>query len=315
MGVAINDVTVRAHRFSAAALRDIVWESYDIRGSAGGPRLCVMAGIHVNEVSSIAAAMRLVELFKSRPLRGEVSIMPVVNLPALPLRSQFVCPVDGRNINFSFPGTSAGSFSEALADAILREWAADADCLIDLHGGDLCETVARFAVAATIGEERFDSFNLALAEAFDPEIIVQLPPEMSTAGGRSCSGRAHLHQHAAFAEGGSNGLLDAGSVAFHVSGVLRVAHLLGNTACSPERSGRTARLVRDYHWLTADVPGWCRYKVEPGAVVARGETIAEIADYGGNLLSCLTAPADGIVLWRCTHPVVSAGSDLFGVGA
>jgi predicted deacylase len=110
-------------------------------------------------------------------------------------------------------------------------------------------------------------------------------------------------------------LLDEGSIAFHVAGVLRVAHLLGNIAGSPGRSGRTARLVRAYHWLTADIPGWCSYKVDPGSQVAQGETVAEISDYGGNILSRVTAPADGIVLWRCTHPVVSAGSDLFGVGA
>jgi predicted deacylase len=315
MSATVNQLTVREHRFSAPSLRDHTWQTYDLRGCSPGPRLCVMAGVHVNEVSSIAAAMQLVDTLRAAPLCGEVSIMPVVNLPALPLRSQHICPIDQQNINFSFPGTPTGSFSEALADAILHEWSQNADCLIDLHGGDLCETVARFTVAATIGDRRFDDFNLALARAFDPDIIVQLPPEASSAPGRSCSGRAGLRRHAAFAECGSNGLLDDASVAFHVAGVLRVAHLLGISATAPPPSGREPALVQTYHWVTADVAGWCRYMTEPCARVSRGQPIAEVLDYGGTVLSRIPAPDDGIVLWRCTHPVVSAGSDLFGIGA
>jgi predicted deacylase len=308
-----NEVAVCRRRFSAAVLQGLSWTTYEVR-CGSGPRLCVMAGVHVNEVSSIAAAMRLVERFRALPLAGAVSIMPVVNLPALPLRSQHVCPVDQRNINFSFPGSPTGTFSEALADALLSEWAHDADCLVDLHGGDLCETVARFAVAATIGDAEFDDFNLALAKAFDPEIIVRVPTGAAEAG-RSCSGRARLRQHAAFAECGSNGLLDEASVEFHVAGVLRIAHLLGITPSSPRRSEQRPVVASAYHWLAADVAGWCRYDVEPGERVERGQTVAEIADFGGAVLSRLAAPADGVVLWRCTHPVVSIGSDLFGFGA
>jgi hypothetical protein len=315
-GRPINEVVVRQRQFAAPVLSGMRWATWDVRGATAGLRLCVMAGVHVNEVSSIAAAMRLVELFRDLPIKGEVSIMPVVNLPALPLRSQHVCPVDQLNINFAFPGNPAGSFSEALADALLREWAHDADCLVDLHGGDLCETVAPFAVAATIGEEAFDAVNIELARAFDPDIIVRLPPNSAPAGARSCSGRASLRRHAAFAECGSNGLLDEESVRFHANGVLRIAHRLGIVASAPPaRSAREPVMVSAYHWLTSDTSGWCGYNVEPGASVVRGETMAEITDFGGSVLSRITAPADGVVLWRCTHPAVSVGSDLFGIGA
>jgi uncharacterized protein len=314
MGQPGNRVVVRERRFAAPALGGKSWTTYDVLGAQGGARLCVMAGVHVNEVSSIAAAMRLVEHFRALPLRGDVSIMPVVNLPALPLRSQYVCPVDQLNINFSFPGSPQGSFSEALADALLQEWAHDADCLVDLHGGDLCETVARFAVAATTGDEKFDGFNLELARAFDPQIIVRLPPT-DGGHGRSCSGRARHGKHAAFAECGSNGLVDEASVAFHVAGVLRIARLLGMVEASPALAGHEPIIVDDYHWLRADTAGWCGYTVEPGASVVRGQTMAEITDFGGTVLSRIAAPADGVVLWRCTHPAVSVGSDLYGLGA
>jgi uncharacterized protein len=130
--------------FPYAALQGWRWQGIDIIGQRPGPRLAIIAGVHVNEVSSIEAAIRLQRLLKPDELRGRVSILPVVNLPALSKRSQQVCPIDGKNINFSFPGRPDGSFSEALAWALLEDWAADADCLADLHGGDLCENVAHF---------------------------------------------------------------------------------------------------------------------------------------------------------------------------
>ena len=87
------------------------WPMVEIRGDRPGPRLCVMAGMHVNEVSSIEAAVQLQRRIRPESLRGSIAILPILNLPAVPVRSQYVCPIDGKNINFSFPGHKEGSFS------------------------------------------------------------------------------------------------------------------------------------------------------------------------------------------------------------
>jgi predicted deacylase len=310
-----NQHRVRRIGFRARALAGWAWTVHELAGAASGPRLCVIAGVHVNELASIEATFRLIERFRARRLRGSVALMPVVNLPALAAREQHVCPIDGCNINFSFPGDPDGTFSPALADALLNEWAGDADCLVDLHGGDLCETVARFTVAATVGDAAFDSKNLALAQAFDPQIIVRLPAETGAEPGRSCSGRARQRRHAAFAEAGANGVVDEASVAFHVDGVLRVAGLLGMIDDAPAPSDRAPTIVDRYHWVRAEVEGWCRYLVEPADAVQRGQPLAVVTDLGGALCREVTAPADGVVLWRCTHAAVVPSSDLFGIGA
>src|SRR5437588_9146940 len=98
--------------FDAPALHGYRFPCVDIIGQQPGPRLCITAGVHVNEVSSIEAAIRLQCFFKPAMLRGSVSIIPVVNQPALPVYTQYTCPVDGKNINFSFPGRPDGSFTE-----------------------------------------------------------------------------------------------------------------------------------------------------------------------------------------------------------
>ncbi len=314
MSATRNVLVERKLAFRSPALSGWQWLVQDISGQSAGPRLCVMSGVHVNEVSCIEAVFRLREAFLQTPLKGSVSLMPLANPPALPGRCEYICPVDGKNINFTFPGSPEGTFSEALCDALLNEWADDADCLVDLHGGDLCEEVAHFTVAPTIGDADFDAFNLQLAQAFDPQIVVTLPPTQLEQPGRSCSGRARQRRHAAFAEAGAHGLVDETSVRFHVNGVLRIAHLLGMIPEAPPTSS-TPYLADEYHWVQSRVEGWFRPAVEAGVSVEKNQTIATIHDYSGQMLQEVISPATGFILWRWTHASVLVNGSLFGIAA
>lgn len=301
--------------FAAPALAGHSWCAYEIAGAAPGPRLCVMAGMHVNEVAGIAAAQQLIDYFSETSFSGQVAILPVTDPAAIATRAQHCSPVDGRNINFSFPGRPDGSYSAALADALLQHWAADADLLIDLHGGDLCETMTPFAVQQCTGDAVLDQANAAIAEAFDPQVVVQLPPEALEQPGRSCSGRARQGRRAGFFEAGANGLLDAACIRQHVDGVKRAAALLGMIAQAPPRRRPAPLHAAAYRWVAAQHAGWCDYVVEPGAMVTRGHILGCIKDALGRGREVLVAPADGILLWRCTHPLVVPGQALFGIAA
>src|SRR5689334_23317380 len=183
--------------FDYPALSGWRWPAVDIVGQKPGPRLAIIAGVHVNETSSIEAVIRLQRAIEPSKLKGRISIIPIVNLPAMPLRSQYVCPLDGKNINFSFPGRPDGSFSEAIAYALLNDWAHDADCFADLHGGDLCEQVSHFMVVQRTGNEAFDKRNFEIARCFDAEIIAAIDPSHMDQPARSVTGRAKRGQYAA----------------------------------------------------------------------------------------------------------------------
>jgi len=299
--------------FPYPALAGWRWPAVDIVGQRPGPRLAVIAGIHVNETSSIEAAIRLQRAFPPDRLKGRISIIPIVNLPAVPLRSQYVCPLDDKNINFSFPGNADGTFAEAIAWALLEDWAGDADCFVDMHGGDLCENVAHFTIAQTIGEVAFDARNLELATCFDPQIIVRLDPAHLGQPARSCTGRARRRQHAAFAEGGRIGLIEEDNVAYHVDGVRRIACHLGMIEAAPPRR-RQSVVVDRYVWIEAPVDGIYRYAVEPAQPVAKGSVLATAENSYGETLGTVRAPEDGRILWRITHALAPRGSFIIGLG-
>jgi hypothetical protein len=300
--------------FSHAALDGWRWPAVDLVGRDAGPRLAIVAGIHVNETSSIEAAIRLQAAIDPSTLKGRISILPVVNLPAVAVRAQYVCPLDGKNINFSFPGRPDGTFSEAIAWALLDDWAADADCFVDLHGGDLCENVSHFTVAQMRGEPEFDAYNLKLAQCFDAELIVRLDPSHLEDPGRSCTGRAGRRQHAAFAEAGRIGLIEEANVTLHLEGVLRIAALMGMIPEAPPKR-RAAVLVDRYIWVAAPVDGFYRYRTQAGQKVSAGTVLATAENTYGDVIAHVTAPAAGRILWTLTHAFVNEGELVMGLGA
>lgn len=306
-------VEERCLRFAAQALRDHRWQSFRIRGDRPGPRLCVMSGMHVNEVAGIAASRRLIAHFAATPFSGDIEILPIADPASLRKRAQHCTAVDGRNINFSFPGDPAASYAGALADALLNDWAKDADLLLDLHGGDLCERVTPFAVLQESGDAALDAANFKIAEAFDPEIIVSLPQTKRQQQARSCSARAWQGRRAGFFESGGHGLPDAADIDQHVHGVLRVAARLGMIDEAPPPLRSSPLLARRYHFVTAKRSGWCDGAVEPGSLIGRGGLLATISDERGRPLDELRAPESAMVLWRVTHPLVQEGEALFGL--
>ncbi len=214
--------------FDVPALQGYRFPCFEIEGRRAGPRLCVMAGVHVNEVSSIEAAIRLQSHLSPDTLRGAVSVMPVVNQPGFYEYTQYNCPVDGKNILFHFPGRPDGTFSEALCHALLFEWAPDADVLVDLHGGDLRENVSQFVMFQRTARPDTDARHEALAKCFDADLVVGSDPSYMEQPGRSFTALARLGRTGVMAEAGANGIIDEHSVQYHLNGVLNIARLLGN---------------------------------------------------------------------------------------
>lgn len=266
-----------------------------------------MGGVHVNEVSAMEAAVRLGSAFTPSHLHGNVSILPVVNLPALTQYTEYNCPIDGKNINFSFPGRPDGSFSEALTFALLNEWAADAEVLIDLHGGDLRESIATWVMFQHSGDVELDARNEALVRCFNAQFMEPLKQELMNAPGRACTGRATQKRLAVMSEGGSNGLVDPDSVQYHMTGVLNVARHLGmiEGVLVPPLRGQIVvdRRVR----LEAPAGGLCESHVKVSAYVTKGQVLAKIRDFYGNRITELRTSVTGFVLSRFTHPVVEKG--------
>ncbi|UCI32029.1 succinylglutamate desuccinylase/aspartoacylase family protein [Mesorhizobium sp. B4-1-4] len=304
----------RGHlHFGNARLSGYSWPLCEVRGTRPGPRLCVSAGVHVNEVSSIEAAVRLQRLFDPETIKGSVSIIPLINQPAMYKYSEYVCPIDDKNINFTFPGKSDGTFSEALCDAIMNEWCAGTDCYVDLHGGDLRENVARFSIFQHTQNAELDALGRRVAMCFDADIVMGLPAAHMEKPGRPPTGFARHGRLALMSEAGSNGLLDEGAICFHVEGVLNIARTLGilDTPVAPFRNARVQ--CDDYLWVDCPVDGEFHAEVEPGERIKKGQRLGTMRDLFGETLVEIGAPEEGLLLWRITHPSIPKSAPVLAV--
>src|SRR5215468_11614405 len=118
----------------------------EITGSADGPLLIVIAGVHGCEYAPMAAVRRWTRSLETRDLRGRVRAVPVLNLPAFRNRTPFVVPDDGKNLNRCFPGDASGTLAERLAYDTFQQLITGSDALIDAHCGDLPEALEPFAL-------------------------------------------------------------------------------------------------------------------------------------------------------------------------
>ena len=279
-------------------------------GEAGdGPHLTVIAGVHGTEYASIAAARELLAELRPAELSGIVTVAPVVNLPAFWARTPFVVPLDGKNLNRSFPGDASGSAAERIAAAVSERLISGSDYLIDLHAGDLPEALEPFVLYDSSPVEQ-QARDLALAYGLGH--MVRQSPDGRTVAGTTSAAAADLGIPSFTAESGECGLLTRDAVDRHLRGlrnVLRRLRMLPGEAAvfdSPvEHDG--------WIWLRTTQAGWWQPAVETGNRVAAGDLLGTVAPIIGGRPVRITAPAPGVPLFITSSPAVSADGLLLGL--
>ncbi len=272
-----------------------------VQGVRAGPRLLVTAGVHGAEYASIEAAVRLAKL-NPNEVRGTLMVMPILNPEAYQSRSIYLNPVDRKNLNRVFPGRASGTTSERMAYWVSENVIRASSAYIDLHGGDLIESLVPFTLYVT-GDQKARQ----LAQAFGVPTLVG-----SESSGTSLSA-GHLHGiPSILAEAGGNGLRNEKDVRLLENGVLRVMQYLG---MHPGRADLTPiQQIETFTWLRSEHAGLWFPKVKPGEIVHSGQRIGQITNPFGDQLQLVTAPAEGLVLFSVTSLAIGKGDPLFGIG-
>ena len=99
-----------------------------------GRTALVMAGNHGDEYPGQVAILKLMRALEPERIRGRVILIPALNVPASKAATR-LSPLDGRNLNRSFPGRADGSVTEMIAHYLTTELFPRADIVIDIHTG------------------------------------------------------------------------------------------------------------------------------------------------------------------------------------
>src|SRR5437879_10790954 len=128
-----------------------------IRGPKPGATLALVAGAHGTEYASIIALERLIQELNPAEISGTVIIVPLVNIASFEQKVPHVNPVDGKSMNRFYPGNPNGTQTERASWLMTKEVVEKCDYLIDLHGGDLDESLRPYAYWSKTGDERLDA--------------------------------------------------------------------------------------------------------------------------------------------------------------
>lgn len=299
-------------RFSHPTLADWSWPYTAIRGSAEGPRLALTSGVHPAEYPAIESNIRFMRGLDPAQLRGSVISLPLIDVPAFLPRTPFVNPIDSKNPNRFFPGDPNGTFTDVMDDAIFRAVIAPSDYLVDLHGGDMVESLAPFSIYSASGNAEVDAASDAMARAFGLRFLVRHQPQPGLSG-MTIQAAAAAGIPSIIAEAGSCGLLTEPETQLMVDGVGNVLRHLGMLDGTPTPSPEIIDIGRT-NWLASPAEGMWYPAVAAGDRIEAGQIVGRIGNLYGDHLAEITAPHDGHVLFVTSSPAMRVDGLVIGIG-
>ncbi|HEX5079291.1 MAG TPA: N(2)-acetyl-L-2,4-diaminobutanoate deacetylase DoeB [Geminicoccaceae bacterium] len=138
-----------------------------------GPTALLTGGNHGDEYEGPIALLKLASSLQSSEISGRVIIVPAMNHPAF-RAGRRTSPIDGGNLNRSFPGRPDGSVTEKIADYFQRVLLPLADIVLDHHAGGRSLDFLPFAAAHELPDKEQEARCIAAMEAFNAPYGVKL---------------------------------------------------------------------------------------------------------------------------------------------
>ena len=284
-------------------------------GAKPGPVLALVSGAHGTEYASIIALEKVIERIDPAALSGTVIIVPLVNIQSFEKKVPHVNPVDNKSMNRFYPGNMSGTQTERALFMMTKEVVDKCNYLIDLHGGDLDESLRPYSYWPLTGNAQQDATTKQMVLAFGLDtIIIAADRPKDPAASRYLDNTANTRGKPAIAaEAGYAGTVETDDVEALVNGCLSVMRYL-------KMLPGAATFVENPVWIesvqtvSSDLNGIFYPLVKRGTYVAQGAKIGYITDYTNRLLVESRAPASGVVLYVNAVPTITKGGTIANIG-
>ncbi|MDN2567299.1 succinylglutamate desuccinylase/aspartoacylase family protein [Aquibium sp. A9E412] len=139
--------------------------------NGSGPTAILMAGNHGDEYEGQIALGELIRGLEPERICGRLIILPTLNLPAV-AAGRRTSPVDGLNLNRTFPGDPAGSISQQITAYVSEVIYPLGDVLVDLHSGGSSLDILPSAIVEPAPDAAHMRRNIAAVAAFGAPLTV-----------------------------------------------------------------------------------------------------------------------------------------------
>ncbi len=289
-----------------------------INGAEKGPTFTIIAGIHGMEYPTIMSLLELRKEIDPRKLKGNLIIIPIVNVQSFYKRTPFINPLDNLNLNRVFPGSADGTITEVMADWMTKEVFAVTDVLLDMHGGDVGEDLIPF-MCYYENKEFKQQTELAsrLSEISGFDTVVSYPYILPADKPAMYAFKQAVRQGitALSIEIGKLGNWSKSEISMTKDGIYRMMtelKMYENKQVKPVQSAKIHYNRQAY--VSVPVQGIFYSNVKAGDKVKKDAEIGYITDIFGNEIQKIVAPESGTVLYKVGTPPVNKGETLFCIG-
>jgi predicted deacylase len=271
------------------------------RGATPGPTVCMIAGVHGDELNGIEIVRKVVEGLTPRRISGMVIAVPIANLHGFRRSSRYL--PDRRDLNRFFPGTASGSSASRIAWSLWNDIVRHCTSLIDLHTGSFHRTNL-----PQVRTDTTDPRSLALAKGFGGASIVHDPGQDGTL--RRAARRAGIG--AITYEAGEPLRFQEREIARGVEGVRNILATLGMSDDAPVRYA--PRVYLRARWVRVDDGGIFFTRRRLGEQVQPGDLLGTVTDPVTNETKGVESPLRGRIIGMAVPQVVIPGYAAFHIG-
>ncbi len=272
-----------------------------------GPTALLTGGNHGDEYEGPIALQDLANALRPDQITGRVIILPMMNLPAFSAGLR-CSPIDGANMNRSFPGKPDGTITQKICHYIMTELVTKADIVLDFHSGGRTLDFLPFAAAHILDDKVQEAACMAAMQAFNAPYSVRMR-EIDNIGMFDTEVEA-LGKVFVTTELGGAGTASAQSVGIARKGIRNVlihAGILHGTLAQQD----TVQLdmPEDRCFVFCQAAGMIEYLVGLGDVTSAGQPIAQVwpVDRTGVAPVRCHAAKDGILTARHVPGLIKMG--------
>jgi predicted deacylase len=152
--------------------------------NGNGPTAILQGGNHGDEYEGPITLGELIRELDPGLVSGRIIFLPAVNVPAV-LAGRRTSPVDGLNLNRTFPGDAKGTITQQISAYVTDVIFPLGDAYVDLHSGGSSLNILPSAIVEPAPDPAHHKRNIQAALAFDAPLTVVIDnlgePRTSTA--------------------------------------------------------------------------------------------------------------------------------------
>ncbi|HQW82332.1 MAG: succinylglutamate desuccinylase/aspartoacylase family protein [Rhodanobacteraceae bacterium] len=273
-----------------------------VHGSTVGPRICLTAAVHGDELNGIEIIRRLMNELDPAAMSGTVIGVPIVNFLGYARGSRYL--PDRRDLNRYFPGSATGSSASRIAHSFFEDIAVNCQALVDFHTGSF----DRKNLPQVRGDLRIPAV-LEFSRGFGATAVLHSP------GARGMLRRAAVEAGipAITFEVGSPMRLEPAEIDHAVQALHTLLHKMGMTR-SFRMWAEPQALFYSAKWVRSDTGGMLFSEVNLGDRVRVGQRLGKVVDPVQNSERAIVSPVQGKLIGMALNQIVLPGFATYHIG-